>query len=51
MFPIKTNISPILFRKNNNKFIPFSISTINKNEKKIKIVPKTFQKGVFKREV
>lgn len=48
MFSVKTNTSPILFRKNKNN--AFSIPII-KNEKKIKIVPKTFQKGVFKREV
>jgi hypothetical protein len=50
MFSVKTNSSPILFRKN-DKVLAFTAPPQKKSEKTVKIVPKFYQKGTFKREV
>ena len=50
MFRNSLNKPPILFSKTQNTFKLTPINQSQISEKKVKIVPKYFQKGTFKRE-
>lgn len=45
------NTPSILFSKNTNNSKIISTQLSKKNEKKVKVIPKFFQKGTFKREI